>query len=704
MLLLILNFFSALLSSVSWGVTLILSKGLASRPIEGKLRSRAGWVLGIICLSLLMTAVRIYTWVRLGAVDWLFIEDKVFVQFPLILFPVISVFIYSIPIMLNIRKSVEARSKDPISVKWLSSLSSGTFIVPMQATALGALANLLLTLLNPQSPVDFTNVYLTWLVFAVLVAGLWTVQTRKQRKIETGFPKEGKRGLSHILGRVGKWAALISVLSLWFVISAQASRLPDYLSMMAGDMEYGGGTSVIHSMGNQHSSHAGAGSEAKTVSVSELTGPQTGTPDFRFTLTAEKKQIVLASGKKIDAWTFNGLLPGPELRVRQGDLVEITLINRDIDEGVTLHWHGLNVPNGEDGVAGLTQDAVLPGGSHVYRFRANQAGTYWYHSHQSSSEQVKKGLFGVIVVEPARSAGAEEVKDITVARHSWDTPEGSAAAFGSNDTVQRVKAAPGTSVRLRLLNSDDWPKTFYLAGVKYKVASIDGVELNGATEIKNRPILLAAGGRYDVTFAMPDSPVVLTNKPGTVSKVDPALLLSSDGKGSAPLVPAGRVFEPWDYGSAGTTPFGLDSKFDREFVMVLDNKAGFYDGKFSFVFTINGKVFPDTPMFMVREGELIKTKFVNRSFLDHPMHLHGHHMLVLTRNGKPLDGTPWWTDTLNVAPGDTYEVAFRADNPGIWMDHCHNLEHAAVGMTMHLAYEGVTTPYEVGHASVNHPE
>jgi FtsP/CotA-like multicopper oxidase with cupredoxin domain len=148
----------------------------------------------------------------------------------------------------------------------------------------------------------------------------------------------------------------------------------------------------------------------------------------------------------------------------------------------------------------------------------------------------------------------------------------------------------------------------------------------------------------------------------------------------------------------------LDSKFDREFVMVLDNKAGFYDGKLNFVFTINGKVFPDTPMFMVREGELIKTKFVNRSFLDHPMHLHGHHMLVLTHSGKPLDGTPWWTDTLNVAPGDTYEVAFRADNPGIWMDHCHNLEHAAVGMSMHLAYEGVTTPYEVGHGSVNHPE
>jgi FtsP/CotA-like multicopper oxidase with cupredoxin domain len=61
-------------------------------------------------------------------------------------------------------------------------------------------------------------------------------------------------------------------------------------------------------------------------------------------------------------------------------------------------------------------------------------------------------------------------------------------------------------------------------------------------------------------------------------------------------------------------------------------------------------------------------------------------------------------DTLNVAPGETYEVAFRADNPGIWMDHCHNLEHAAVGMTMHLGYDGVSTPFEVGRGTPNQPE
>jgi FtsP/CotA-like multicopper oxidase with cupredoxin domain len=151
-------------------------------------------------------------------------------------------------------------------------------------------------------------------------------------------------------------------------------------------------------------------------------------------------------------------------------------------------------------------------------------------------------------------------------------------------------------------------------------------------------------------------------------------------------------------------PFNLSSRFDRNFLMVLDNKIGFYDGKIHVVFTINGKIFPETPMFMVKEGELVKATFVNQSVIPHPMHLHGHHMLVLSHNGSPVTGSPWWVDSLNVAPGDTYEVGFRADNPGIWMDHCHNLEHAAVGMSMHLAYEGVTTPFEVGHATQNKPE
>ncbi|MGZ5389523.1 MAG: multicopper oxidase domain-containing protein [Aeromicrobium sp.] len=120
--------------------------------------------------------------------------------------------------------------------------------------------------------------------------------------------------------------------------------------------------------------------------------------------------------------------------------------------------------------------------------------------------------------------------------------------------------------------------------------------------------------------------------------------------------------------------------------------------------TINGHLFPDVPMFMVDEGDVVRIKISNHSGDVHPMHLHGHHVVVLSRNGKPATGSPWWTDSLNVAGGETFEVAFLADNPGVWMDHCHNLPHAAQGLVSHLMYSNVTTPYVIGGEARNEPE
>jgi FtsP/CotA-like multicopper oxidase with cupredoxin domain len=86
------------------------------------------------------------------------------------------------------------------------------------------------------------------------------------------------------------------------------------------------------------------------------------------------------------------------------------------------------------------------------------------------------------------------------------------------------------------------------------------------------------------------------------------------------------------------------------------------------------------------------------------MHLHGHHAVVLSRNGVVATGAPWWFDSLDVEDGATYEIAFRADNPGIWVDHCHNLQHAVDGLLAHLVYTGVSTPYRVGGPAGNEPE
>jgi FtsP/CotA-like multicopper oxidase with cupredoxin domain len=157
------------------------------------------------------------------------------------------------------------------------------------------------------------------------------------------------------------------------------------------------------------------------------------------------------------------------------------------------------------------------------------------------------------------------------------------------------------------------------------------------------------------------------------------------------------------YGSPA--PIGFDTaEPDRTFDYSIGRRPGFLDGKPGIWWTINGKMFPDVPMYVVRRGDVVVVRIDNHSGEVHPMHLHGHHAVVLSRNGEAATGSPWWVDSLHVRDGESYEIAFLADNPGVWMDHCHNLPHAAEGLVAHLMYEGVTTPYLIGGASRNEPE
>jgi FtsP/CotA-like multicopper oxidase with cupredoxin domain len=165
----------------------------------------------------------------------------------------------------------------------------------------------------------------------------------------------------------------------------------------------------------------------------------------------------------------------------------------------------------------------------------------------------------------------------------------------------------------------------------------------------------------------------------------------------------GETVDLLTYGTPA--PLGFDpAKADRNFEYRIGRQIGFLDGKPGLWWTINGHKFPDVPMYMVAEGDIVRMKISNTSGQAHPMHLHGHHAVVLSRNGVAATGSPWWVDTLEVGNKETYEIAFVADNPGLWMDHCHNLPHASQGLMTHLMYEGVTTPYRVGGKSHNKPE
>jgi FtsP/CotA-like multicopper oxidase with cupredoxin domain len=437
-----------------------------------------------------------------------------------------------------------------------------------------------------------------------------------------------------------------------------------------------------------HGAPAPSGPAAR--SVADLTGPRGGPPDVRFELTARTSTVTLASGYSAPALTFDGTAPGPELRVRAGQLVEVVLRNADVTEGVTLHWHGLDVPNAEDGVAGVTQDAVPPGGEHTYRFRPDQVGTYWYHSHQDSARTVHRGLYGALVVEPA---DGRPIPDAVLLGHAWLLPgTDPVLAIGTNDGAVRREVVPGNRMRARLVNTDSRTQDWAVVGAPFTVVAIDGADVDGPTPVDGERLRIPAGGRIDVEFTAPATVALLGG-------AGPAV-----GFGQDPLAPPpdAPVFDPLGYGAPAPVPFPVDGPFDRELEQVLDTVRTVRRGVVNVAWTINGELHP--PAATVADGELVRVRIRNDGTDAHPMHLHGHHVLVLSRDGVPASGSPWWADTVLVESGQEFEVAFRVDNPGIWMDHCHDLQHAAAGIVMHLSYEGVSTPFSAHAGTGNTPE
>ncbi|MGW1032284.1 multicopper oxidase domain-containing protein [Streptomyces antibioticus] len=617
-----------------------------------------------------------------------------------------------------------------------SAAADPRLVVPVRvggvAVGLGALFTL-----HPPAPPYTGFLVLEVTLLALAASGLVLLQQRRRAAVGVPGWRPASRGrrLVRALAVVTCGALLVAG---GYGLAARESRLPDRMA-----------TAHHHAYDTGGGPGPGA---APARSVADLTGPSTGAADRRFTLTASARTVRLASGETVDALTFNGVLPGPELRVGKGELVEVTLVNQDVAEGVTVHWHGVDVPNAEDGVAGVTQDAVRPGGRHVYRFRANRTGTFWYHAHQQSSSAVARGLFGALVVtDEARQPAPSDGVDRTVVAHAWSvgtTRDGGSpvrgsggalsgrnglggdlrTAFGDDTGERRERVAAGTPVRLRLVNADNCPRTYALTGTSFKVAAIDGNEVSAPSDLDGTLLRVAGGGRYDLTFRQPRGAVRLTvtgdanagagsqgfegcGEDGAYgthgTRESPSLILAPDATAEAPAADTDApLFDPLHYGTA-TGPRPLtpgDDGFDRDFRMVLGNSVGFYDGAPMMLWTVNNAVYPDIPSLLVQEGDLVRVTFLNRSLDDHPMHLHGHRMLVLSRDGERADGSPWWTDTLNVAPGERYEIAFRADNPGVWADHCHNLDHARDGMVLHLAYDGVSSPYETGASTGNTPE
>jgi plastocyanin len=241
-----------------------------------------------------------------------------------------------------------------------------------------------------------------------------------------------------------------------------------------------------------------------------------------FTLTAEEIPWELLSGTTVRAWAYNGQMPGPEIRVHEGDRVRITLRN-DLPVGTTIHWHGVDVPPEMDGPVGLNQAPVEPGGSFVYEFIATNPGSRMYHSHADPTTQIALGLYGPLIIEPRVPTRAYD-REYTYMLNEWDlelTPDVAmgAAPRGSGDQLLRggelgtdlflmnghahesippIELAAGERVLIRLMNLGNLPHAIHSHGHSFHIVATDGNPVPRGMELLKDTVLIGPGERYDL--------------------------------------------------------------------------------------------------------------------------------------------------------------------------------------------------------------
>jgi FtsP/CotA-like multicopper oxidase with cupredoxin domain len=233
-----------------------------------------------------------------------------------------------------------------------------------------------------------------------------------------------------------------------------------------------------------------------------------------FELTSRLVKWHILPDVQVTAMTYNGTVPGPEIRVTQGDRVKVLLKN-ELPYPTTIHWHGILVPNNMDGVPDMTQAPVPPGGSFTYEFTAEPAGTYWYHSHVQTDAQVLTGLYAPFIIEPKEPTDPRPDVDVTLMLSEWRVIGGQtfpAMPMSGMDpnyftingkafpTVEPLKVKLGQRVRLRFVAAGQFVHPMHLHGPHFKIVATDGYPVPQAAQLTKDTVSVAPGERYDVEF------------------------------------------------------------------------------------------------------------------------------------------------------------------------------------------------------------
>lgn len=409
-----------------------------------------------------------------------------------------------------------------------------------------------------------------------------------------------------------------------------------------------------------------------------------------FELIASEDEIEIFPGKLTKVWSYNHQVPGPEIHIKLGNTLRVKFTN-NLPQETTIHWHGVRVPNAMDGVPGVTQEPVQPGESFVYEFTPKDAGTFWFHPHFQSSEQVERGLYGVLIVDDQYSD--QYSQDIVWVLDDWRLlndyqidPRFNTAhdlmhdgRWGNLITVnsrinENVQVRPGERIRLRIINTSNGRiYAPYFEGLDAKIIAVDG--LYTKKPLNANGFELAPGNRIDIDLKIPakDKKYQIIDRFAAQANILGAI--STEGKiaETPDFKYPGNLNIP-DWKNADQIPIDKDYRLNAKAAGSMG--MGMMGG---IEWTINDKAFPDYDPFELKYNEFNKISFTNESYRLHPMHLHGQFFKVLSRNGQSVD-EPYFRDTVLIHSKEIVEIGLIPLDKGKWVQHCHILEHAEAGM------------------------
>lgn len=434
-------------------------------------------------------------------------------------------------------------------------------------------------------------------------------------------------------------------------------------------------------------------------------------------IVAERNRVRLVGGRypETDVWSYNGQVPGPEIRARQGERLKFVVENR-LGEETTVHSHGLRMPNAMDGVPYVTQKPIAPGETFTYEFDVPDAGTYWYHPHSNSAEQIGRGLYGPLIVEERDPIEVD--RDIIWVLDDWRLTSsaaisddfgnpmdmGMAGRIGNTVTINgRIQGTfevrAGERIRLRLINTAN-ARFFGLdfAGHRPRVVAYDGQPVEPHEPPGGR-IVLGPAMRADLVIDMTGDPkqsfqVVDRFYPAQTYKLLDIAYRDESPLRDRPLsssiaLPANTMPEPnIERAQHHEVAFGggmMGGGMMGGGIMSRGMMGGGMMGGMmnaSKMWTINGVPFEGPvmePLLTLQREQSHVLTLRNETAWHHPIHLHGHSFRVISRHGRPTRYREW-QDTVLMSPRERIEIAFVADNPGDWMFHCHIAEHLAGGM------------------------